>query len=75
MKPEGSLPHSQVSANSPYLKSVSPGPSISVRTFRNKIRFYGEELSAPRPNPKLEDHPLSAIRDCLFIIFAATLHI
>ena len=27
------------------------------------------------PNPKLEDHPLSAVRDCLFIIFAATLHI
>jgi len=25
--------------------------------------------------PKLEDHPLSALRDCLFNIFAATLHI
>jgi hypothetical protein len=35
--------------------------------FRNKANFYGEELSAPRPAPKLEDHPLSAI--------AATLHI
>jgi len=30
---------------------------------------------APRPNPKLEDHPLSAVRDCLFNIFAGTLHI
>jgi hypothetical protein len=30
---------------------------------------------APRPTPKLEDHPLSAVRDCLFNIFAATLHI
>jgi hypothetical protein len=39
------------------------------------IRFYGEELLAPRPTPKLEDHPLSAVRDCLFNIFAATLHI
>ena len=28
-----------------------------------------------RPNPKLEDHPLSAVRDCLFNIFAAALHI
>jgi hypothetical protein len=37
--------------------------------------FYGEELLAPRPTPKLEDHPLSAVRDCLFNIFAATLHI
>jgi len=37
-------------------------------------RFYGEELLAPRPTPKLEDHPLSAVRDYLFNIFAATLH-
>jgi hypothetical protein len=37
--------------------------------------FYGEELLAPRRNPKLEDHPLSAVRDCLFNVFAATLHI
>jgi hypothetical protein len=24
------------------------------------VIFYGEELLAPRPTPKLEDHPLSA---------------
>jgi hypothetical protein len=42
--------------------------------FHNMIRFYGEELIAPCPTPKLEDHPLSAVRDCLFNIFAATLH-
>jgi hypothetical protein len=41
---------------------------------RNVIIFYGEELLAPRPTLKLEDHPLSAVRDCLFNIFAATLH-
>jgi hypothetical protein len=39
------------------------------------ISFYGEELLAPRPTPKLENHPLSAVRDCLFNIFAATRHI
>jgi hypothetical protein len=39
------------------------------------IRFYGEELLAPRPTPKLEDYPSSALCDCLFNIFAATLHI
>jgi hypothetical protein len=39
-----------------------------------KIRFHREELLAPRPTPKLEDRPLSAVRDCLFNIFAATLH-
>jgi hypothetical protein len=37
--------------------------------------FIGEELLAPRPTLKLEDHPLSAVRDCLFNKFAATLHI
>ena len=43
--------------------------------FHNTIRFYGEELLAPRPTPKPEDHPLLAVRDCLFNIFAVTLHI
>jgi len=32
-------------------------------------------LLAPRPTPKLEDRPFSAVRDCVFNIFAATLHI
>ena len=41
--------------------------------FHNKINFYIEELP-PRPNPKLEDHPLSAVRNCLFNILAAILH-
>jgi hypothetical protein len=45
-------------------------------TFRNVlIFFYGGELLAPRPTTKLEGHPLSAVRDCLLNIFAATLHI
>ena len=37
--------------------------------------FHGEALLAPRPTPKLEDHPSSAVRDCLFNLSAATLHI
>jgi hypothetical protein len=41
---------------------------------RNKIRVNGEELLAPRPTLKLEDRLLSAVRDCLFNTFAATLH-
>jgi hypothetical protein len=53
---------------------ISPSPKLSVWRFRNKIRFYGEELLASRPVPNLKDHPLSAVRDCLFNIFAATLH-
>jgi hypothetical protein len=39
------------------------------------ISFCGEELLAPRPITKLEDHPLSAVRHYLFNIFAAALHI
>ena len=47
---------------------------LAYEYFKNFV-FHGEELLAPRPTPKLEDHPLSAVRDCLFNIFAATLHI
>jgi len=36
--------------------------------------FYREGLLAPHPTPRLEDHPLSAVHDCLFNLFAATLH-
>jgi hypothetical protein len=43
--------------------------------FVTKIRFHSEEFLVPRPNPKLEYHPFSAVRDCLFNIFAAILHI
>jgi hypothetical protein len=40
--------------------------------FVTKTGFHSEELLAPRSTPELENHPLSALRDCLF---AATLHI
>ena len=55
-------------------QSISPGLRFNLLLFSNTIRFYSEELLAPRPTPKLEDHPLSAVRDCLFNILAATLH-
>jgi hypothetical protein len=38
------------------------------------ILFCGEELLAYCPTPKMEDRPLSAVRDCLFNLFSATLH-
>ena len=79
----------ETAVSDPYIpstKSHAPFPlfrsyqsnSLGLRhmyRFRNKADFYGEELLAPRPTPKLEVHPLSAVRDCLFNIFAATLHI
>jgi hypothetical protein len=55
-----------------FIQGMLPSPRLLV-VFRNKLIFYGEELLAPRPTPKLEDHPMSAVRDCLFNIFAATL--
>jgi hypothetical protein len=36
--------------------------------FRDIVSFYGEELLAPCPTPKLEDHSLSAVVECLFRI-------
>ncbi|PNF42071.1 hypothetical protein B7P43_G10985, partial [Cryptotermes secundus] len=36
--------------------------------------LYVEELLAPRPTPRLDDDPLSSVRDCLFNISAASLH-
>jgi hypothetical protein len=43
--------------------------------FCNMICSNSEKLLATRPTPKIEDHPLSAVCDCLFNIFTATHHI
>ena len=51
-------------------RSVSTGQRFTVGMVRNMIRFSGEGLLAPRPTSKLEDHPLSTARYCLFNIFA-----
>jgi hypothetical protein len=56
MEPEGSLPHSQEPSG------FCPGLRLLL-IFRNKLIFYGEELLAPRPSPKLEDQPfISCLR-------------
>jgi len=56
-------------------KYPAVAPILSMYTFRNKTSFYGEDLVAPCPTPKLEDHTMSAVRDCLFNTFVATVHI
>jgi hypothetical protein len=43
--------------------------------FVTGLVLYGKELLAHRPTPDLDDRLLSTVRDCLFNIFAATLHI
>jgi hypothetical protein len=44
-----------------FSQGIRPDPRLLV-VFRNQFIFYGEELLAPRPTPKLEDHPLSAVQ-------------
>jgi hypothetical protein len=53
--------------------------SVRIRSFWQYFvtwfNLNGEELWATRLTPKPEDHLLSALRDCLFNIYVATLHI
>jgi hypothetical protein len=42
----------------------SPRPCVA---FCNKPLFYGEKLLATSLTPKPEDHPLSAVRNSLFL--------
>ena len=53
-------------------QNFSPSPRLSLWIFRNKICFYVEALLPPRRKRKLWGHPLSAVRNCLFNIFANT---
>jgi hypothetical protein len=79
----GSLPHSQEPSNCLCPEPAQSSPRSPPHFFKIKFLsicfvtscfFYGEELLATRPIPKLEYHPSSAVRDCLFSTFAATLH-
>jgi hypothetical protein len=55
-------------------QSISPGLRLFLQMIRKRIRFDSEELSELRPSTKLEDRPLSTVRDYLFNIFAVPLH-
>jgi hypothetical protein len=65
--------HIHISFLGSFIQRIRPGPRLFY-DFCNEFIFYGEGILAPRPTPKLEDHPLSFVWDCLFNIFAATLH-
>ena len=41
---------------------IIPAPRLMFM-IPNKTNFHSEVFSTPRPTPKLEDHPLSAVRD------------
>jgi hypothetical protein len=57
-----------------HVKKSPPIPKSYV-TFHNKLAFYGEELLALHPVPKLEDYTFSVVRNCLVGKFAPTLHV
>jgi len=63
IKREESLPHSRAPAICHSLRSCKIIPNIL------------NWVVGTSPTAKLEDHALSAVRDCLFSIFAPTLHI
>jgi hypothetical protein len=70
------IPCTWLSSLSTYIQQYAiVGPRLSFWTIRKIIRSHGEEFLAPRPTPKLENHPLWAVHACLFNIYAATLHI
>jgi hypothetical protein len=69
------IPRSKSHVHFPLLKSIiqriSPCPRLLVN-FRNKIIFFLRwGVVTPRPTPKLEDHSLSAVRDCTSILLPA----
>ena len=66
------IPTSHLLGIHPNIIHPSMPRSPACECFLTKF-FYREGLLAPRPTPKLEDHPSSAVRDCLFNLFAATL--
>jgi hypothetical protein len=61
----------ELEGSSPYLQQPATCPCPDFEASWNMINF----LRAPRPTPKLQDHPFSTVRDCLFNTLAATLHI
>jgi hypothetical protein len=86
MEPEGSPPRPSDPSTGPYpepdqssflsFDRLSQESYYQARrssvTFCNKLIFYGKQFLPPCPTPQLENHPFSAVRDCLFNIFAAT---
>jgi hypothetical protein len=82
MEPEGSLPRYKNPPPVPILRQIFHCLGLPKNQFRPEANvsvsqqdhFY-DELLEPHQTPKLEEHPPSAVRDCLFYIFPTTLDI
>ena len=74
MEPEYLLPLSQNLAT--FLSCTEGAFLIRGLCFQfvTWLYFYGDELLATRPIPKLEKYPFSTVRYCLFNKFVATFH-
>jgi len=61
-----------------FITSLTSARHLSLSWARHEAffvnSFNGDKLLASHPTPKLGDHTLSNARNCLFNIFAATLH-
>jgi hypothetical protein len=64
----------QISCPFSFAQVIYPRNPRPLLNVRNRLIFYGVEVLAPRPTPKLEDHLLPAVRDCSLNIFAGVLH-
>jgi len=51
-----------------YLIRTTASVQVRGLLYECFVAGYGEELVAPRPTPKLEEHSLSTVRYCLFNI-------
>jgi hypothetical protein len=69
-----SMPQHPTSSRSPF-SVPSAVPEFQFRSAALLHISWQCKFLATRPTPKLEDYPLSAVRDCLFNMFVATLHI
>jgi hypothetical protein len=69
----------------PYAKHHVPFPLLAsyrnispshnpCEMFYNIVSSHSEELLAPHPIPKLEDHPLPLVCNCLFNLHVCTMH-
>ena len=58
---------------------LHPKRSVKVQSPRVAVRdiliFYGKDFLVSRQTPKMVDHPLSAVRHCLFSTSTAALYI
>jgi hypothetical protein len=63
----------------PFSLAYVIGPKKSIPKalcdISQQACFYGKKLLTPNPTPKLKEHPLLAVHDCLFNIFTTTHHV